>query len=189
MSENQILNPVQLITMISNYLEEKHIQCNTRYEAELMVSEVLRSDRLGLYLQFDKPVNESEKKELRELLKKRVSGLPLPYILGYSYFYGNKYIVDQGVLIPRPDTEVLVDLASDTIKNQRKENLDKPSKILEIGTGTGIISMELGMRFKNLSITGLDIDECAVLNSEKNLNLYADKLMEGTTISFQRMNA
>ena len=99
-----------------------------------------------------------------DLFKKRLDGCPVVYILGYQWFCSHRYSCPEGVLIPRPETECLVEAVIDYIKDK---NLAKLC-VLECGSGTGVISIELALRFPDLRVFSWDINELAVKTAMKN---------------------
>ncbi len=157
---------LELLKTTENLLKEKNIE-NPRLNAELLLSDVLNEPRIKLYLDFEKPLSEQEISEYRNKVKRRLSREPLQYILGYTEFFGLKFKVTPDVLIPRPETEILVEKA---IEAASLFDMLNP-KILEIGTGSGCISIALANKVNcridaiDNSIEALDI---AKHNSETN---------------------
>jgi release factor glutamine methyltransferase len=131
---------------------------------ELILSKVLKCPRIQLYLDFDKPLTPTEISDFKELLKRRLKYEPLQYILGTTNFFGYDIIVNRNVMIPRPDTEILVETFLIYIDNTRKNNF----KILEIGSGSGCISISIA---KELMKRGLDFRIKSIDNSEEALNI------------------
>jgi len=156
-----ILEAIQLST---DYLAKKGIE-SARTNAELLLAEILKCDRLKLYLSFDKPLTDIEKIKYRELIQRRGKFEPLQYITGKVDFYGMEFNVVPNVLIPRPETEFLVE----TIINRFDKSL--PLRILDIGTGSGIIPVTLAKYFPNSEIVSVDINkealECGAGNASK----------------------
>ena len=121
---------LELLTLTSDYLGKRGIE-SPRLNAELLLSHVLKCKRLNLYLSFDRPLSDNEVNEYRELIKRRKDREPLQYILGEVEFYGLPIRVNNSVLIPRPETEILVETLI-------KDNNNLLSvTILDIGTGSG----------------------------------------------------
>src|SRR5690242_6139101 len=98
----------RVLEWTKSYLDEKGIE-NARLEAEWLLAHSLGTDRVGLYVQYDKPLNEPELAAFRGLVVRRARREPLQYILGTQEFFGLEFEVAPGVLIPRHDTEVLVE--------------------------------------------------------------------------------
>ena len=159
---------LELLKVTEKLLKEKNID-NARLNAELLLSDVLNMPRIKLYLDFEKPLKEDEISEYREKIKRRLNHEPLQYILGFTEFYGLRFEVSPGVLIPRPETEILVEKAVELISSF--EMIDP--KILEIGTGSGCISISTANKV-NCKIDAIDISEEALKlarrNSESNGN-------------------
>ncbi len=141
---------IDLLKATEELLRQKNID-NPRLNAELLLCDTLNTKRINLYLEFEKPLNGSELSSYREKVKRRLNREPLQYITGTAEFYGLVFRVNPSVLIPRPETELLVDKTLDTIQLQKLEN----PKILEIGTGSGCISIALASKVIS-DITAID---------------------------------
>jgi release factor glutamine methyltransferase len=155
---------IDAIKLTTEYLDKKQVE-SPRVNAEILLAEVLNCKRINLYLSFDKPLNDLELTKYRELIKKRSNHTPLQYIIGNVEFYGLKLLVDESVLIPRPETELLVETIIK--KHQQTNNL----KILDIGSGSGNISLALAKSLPGSLITGIDVSQNAIGVSLKNLEL------------------
>ena len=135
-----------------------------RLSAELLLAHTLHCRRIDLYLQFDRILSLEERSCFREFVQRRVRREPVPYIVGEVEFYGLKFFVQPGVLIPRPETELLVDSVIEACKR-----LDfKHPNILDIGTGTGCIAIVLGKRLPGARIQAIDVEKTAVELAKKN---------------------
>ncbi len=156
-----ILNAIELS---SEYLNKKGVE-SARINAEILLAHILNCKRLDLYMKFDQPLKENETNEYRELIKRRGLREPLQYIIGKVEFYGLEFIVNSNVLIPRPETEILVE----AIINQYDKN--QSLHILDIGTGSGNISIALAKNLPNSIITSIDINNDAVELAKKNAKL------------------
>lgn len=155
-----MLTVLEAVKLSADYLQKKGIE-SPRLNAELLLAHLLNCKRLDLYLLFDRPLKENEIILYRELLKKRGSFVPLQYIIGNVEFYGLEFSVDSSVLIPRPETELLVDTI---IEENKNTNL----KILDIGTGSGIIAIALAKSLEQPELFAIDISEAALANAKKN---------------------
>jgi release factor glutamine methyltransferase len=134
---------------------------NSRLDAELLLSHVLNIDRIGLYINYDKPLDNIELNEFKRLIERRVCKEPIFYILGYREFWSIKVKVDKRVLIPRPDTELLVEEVLKIIKYNN--DFDKNQvNILDIGTGSGVIAISLAKEINNSKISAVDISKDAI---------------------------
>lgn len=137
-------------------------------EVEILIMSLLDKNPIWLHLNYDKEFEKEN--ELKVLVKKRATNYPLEYFTKKASFYGESFIVNEGVLIPRPETEILVENAFDILKDEKDEKL-----VLEIGTGSGIISVMLALLLKNIDknikIIAVDINpkaiELAKQNAEK----------------------
>ena len=112
----------------------------------------------------------SDEEELKEIIEELKTGKPYQQILGHTEFYGKKFFVDENVLIPRPETEELVELAINKIRDSRFEIRD--FKILDVGTGSGIIPITLKKHFPNAEISAIDISEKALEIAKKNAEFH-----------------
>jgi len=132
---------LELIREASAYLAKKGVS-SPRLDTELLMACVLGCSRVELYLRFDQPLTKEELDRFRELLRRRARREPLAYILGAKEFWSLSLRVNPSVLIPRPETETLVEVALEELKEAvRKESL--PISALELGTGSGAIVIAL----------------------------------------------
>jgi release factor glutamine methyltransferase len=113
---------------------------------------LLKKKRLELYLEFERELDEPTLATLREMVKRRVAGEPVQYITGETEFFGLRFAVDRRVLIPRPETELLVETVFDR----------KPGKIVDVGTGSGCIAVALAKKLPAAEITGIDASPAAL---------------------------
>ena len=132
-----------------------------QYEAELLLSYHLKQDRMYLITHDRDSVEDLE--SFKILIKRRVNHEPYEYIVGVASFYDIHLQVEEGVLIPRPETEILIDLVADIIE---KENI---VNIAEIGVGTGAISIVLARKFPELKVVATDICEAPLRVAQKNI--------------------
>lgn len=135
---------------------EKGIK-NPRLNAELLLCDITGDKRIELYLNFEKPLTAAEVTSYRQHVKRRLAFEPLQYILGKTEFYGLNFKVNSCVLIPRQETELLVDKVIEFIKNNKPGN----PKILEIGTGSGCISAAIAANI-TCEIDAFDVSQEAV---------------------------
>jgi release factor glutamine methyltransferase len=156
-----MLTILQAINLSTEFLGKKEIE-SPRINAELLLAHALNCKRLDLYLSYDRPMNDDEVNTYRELIKRRSKSEPLQYILGRVEFYGLDFKVDSSVLIPRQETEILVET---TINFSNKEN---EIKILDIGAGSGNISISLAKHLLKSKITATDTDESSLETAESN---------------------
>ncbi len=155
-----MLTILEAINLSSEYLEKKGIEESKR-NAELLLCRILGCDKLYLYLNFERPLTAEEISGLRELVRRRGSREPVQYIIGNVEFYGLEFKVNGSVLIPRPETEILVE----AVINDSKE---KKCRILDIGTGSGNIAVALAVNMPYSEITAIDISAEALLLASEN---------------------
>ena len=121
----------------------------------------------------------SDEEDLKEILQELKKGKPYQQILGYTEFYGNRFLVDENVLIPRPETEELLEIAISKIKNisaSTSLNATKKLKILDIGTGSGIIPITLKKHFPKAEIHAMDISGKALDIAKKNADFHKTEI-------------
>ena len=137
-SEKAMWTPLKIIQWAVPYLTQKGVP-HARFDVECLIAHALKIDRLKVYLQFDRPLVPAELTLIREYLKRRALHEPIQYILGVREFFGHSFKVGPGVLIPRPETEQLVELAIEYLKGIPEEN----RLVLDLGTGSGCIAISL----------------------------------------------
>jgi release factor glutamine methyltransferase len=141
----------------------------SRLNVEMLLSHVLGLSRIELYMNFDRPLSSDERVRFKSVLQRRLRHEPLQYIIGETEFMGLKLFVDQSVLIPRPETEVLVEEALKIIQTAGKERVE----VLDIGTGSGNISVALAHFARNVVATAIDISHAALQTAARNLSRHA----------------
>lgn len=145
------------------YLKEKHIE-NPRRQAEAIFSQVLGLDRLNLYMNFDRPLSEPELDACREALKRRGKGEPFEYIFPEIEFYGCKIKITPAVIIPRQETEILLDKAVSLLKD-----LDLKGKTAwDVCCGSGCLGIGLKKRFPDLQVVLSDLSPEALEVAKEN---------------------
>ena len=133
----------------------------------MMIANILSCERLDLYLNINYVLNENELAKLRDYVKRRAKREPLQYILGEVNFFGHKLKIDSRALIPRPETELLVNLIIENVKET-----DKVLNVLEVGTGSGCIAISLAKKFPQFRFTAIDISQDAVSLAIENASLH-----------------
>lgn len=160
--------PLTLARIASDHMRERGIE-NARLEAELLLAAVLGVSRLDLYLQHDRPLSGAEVDRFRELVRRRLRREPLQYILGEAHFRELVLRVDPRVLIPRPETEVLVGEVLSWARARVGAGEDAAGGLsaLDIGTGSGAIILSLAREgpFDNLVATDISPDALAVASA------------------------
>lgn len=158
-----------LLHVTAEYLGEKGID-SPRLTAEILLAHRLSVDRVTLYLNFDQPLTENELSDYRTLIKRRLQREPLQYITGIQEFWSLEFVVTPQVLIPRPETELLVEQAIERLKAFPVEENHTP-RVLDLGTGCGAIAISLAKAVQQTRIWATDISAGALklarLNAEK----------------------
>ncbi|MDY0301357.1 MAG: peptide chain release factor N(5)-glutamine methyltransferase [Trichlorobacter sp.] len=162
-NNNNIWTILKTVDWITGYLENKGIE-NAKREAQWLLCAATGLDRVGLYLNFDKPLNDAELAAARNFVSRRGQREPLQYILGNQEFDGLSFTVTPDVLIPRTDTETLVEQAVSKISDT--------ATILDVGTGSGCIAISLAKRLPKANITALDISDKALAVAKQNARFH-----------------
>ena len=152
---------LDILKVSENLLKEKNID-KARLNAELLLCDTLNTSRINLYLDFEKPLSEQEISAFRTKIKRRINREPLQYILGKSEFYGITFSVNPSVLIPRQETELLVEKTIDIIHSEPAAN-----NVLEIGTGSGCISIAAASNI-DCRIQAIDTNSDALQTAKEN---------------------
>jgi len=169
MAGEKLTTLLEILNYSAELLKENGIK-DARLNAELMLASVLDCDRMKLYLDFDKPLTVSEKENFKSMLRRRLKHEPVQYILGKTNFYGYNIRVSKDVLIPRPDTEILVETFLDYLKTK-----EPPYNIIEIGTGSGCITVAVCKELEKINADyfylGTDVSVTALDLTKQNLEL------------------
>lgn len=159
MGAQEIWTTLTILAWTKDFLLSKGV-VNARLEAEWLLCAATGLDRVGLYLQYDKPLNGTELAAYRVMVARRARREPLQHILGSQEFCGLDYDVSADVLIPRHDTEVLI---SEALARQSAAH-----SVLDIGTGSGCIAVSLQKRLSSAIVTATDISEAALAIARRN---------------------
>jgi release factor glutamine methyltransferase len=160
-----MLTIINAVELSAEYLGKKSV-ASARINAELLLAHILNCKRMDLYLKFDQPLTNEETLIYREYIKRRGQREPLQYIIGSVEFYGLEFIVNKSVLIPRQETEILVE---EIIKRSDKS---RECRILDIGSGSGNIAIALSKNLPNSIVHSIDISEQAITLSKKNAEFH-----------------
>jgi release factor glutamine methyltransferase len=167
---------LSILTKTTAFFSKYGIE-SPRLDAELLLAHVLGCNRLKLYTEFERPLTEETLANLRPLLKRRAAREPIQYILGNTDFMDFTLTTDRRALIPRPETEELVELIVETCRTRAKT----PSNLLDLGTGTGAIACALARQFPASRVVATDCSADAL--SLARANVEALDLMERVTLS------
>ncbi|WP_303105564.1 peptide chain release factor N(5)-glutamine methyltransferase [uncultured Mitsuokella sp.] len=156
----------RILKWTEGYFADKGLE-SPRLDAEVLLSHVLKKQRIYLYVHFDEPLQPEELAAYREMVKKRVMHVPVAYILGEREFMGLTFKVTPDTLIPRPDTEILVQAAIDRLKAMSASD-DTALHIADIGTGTGAICLSVLHYLPQATAETVDISPAARAVAEEN---------------------
>ena len=148
-----------------------------RLSAELLLAKVLNMKRIDLYLQFERILSAKERDRYRDYVKRRVKREPVQYILGETEFYGFTFKVSSDVIVPRPETELIVDAVLEAVKASQ----NKSPKILDVGTGSGCIAVSLARLLPDCSIWAIEMSAAAlqVARANADMNKVGVQFIEG----------
>lgn len=144
---------LEVLRLSTSFLAQRGSE-SARLDAELLTAHSLGLRRLDLYLQYDRPLREDELVPMRELLRRRAAGEPVAYLVGEREFYGRAFRVSPAVLIPRPDTETLVEAA---LQWARARDPDAPLRIADVCTGSGCIAVTMAAELPHAHVVACDI--------------------------------
>ncbi len=150
---------LKILQWTADYFAEKGIE-SSRLDAELLLSKTLGMDRVGLYVNFERPLDAQELADYRDKVRRRATREPVQYILGETEFWSLPFKVNPNVLIPRADTEVLVEEAL--------KRFGSKGQILDVGTGSGAIAIALSSELPDAQVTALDCSEEALKVAREN---------------------
>ncbi|HZS17153.1 MAG TPA: peptide chain release factor N(5)-glutamine methyltransferase [Candidatus Udaeobacter sp.] len=155
------MSVLEVLQATTGYLKKHNID-NPRLNAEHLMAHALGRKRIELYLDFDLDLTETELGPLRELVKRRSEGEPLQHLLGTVEFCGLTFTCDKRALVPRPETEQLVELLITQYVQSRK------SKIVDVGTGSGVIALSLAAKFPLAQVFAVDVSDDALALAQEN---------------------
>ena len=168
--ENTVKSEKQLKLLLDKsiqYLEKNDIE-ESKLIAEIVFSHILNIDRMMLFTKYRDDIEDEKIEKIRYFIQKiGREKFPVQYLLNEQEFYKRKFYVDKGVLIPRQDTEILVEKMIDILKTKISKNQVHP-KILDIGVGSGIIGITAALEVESSYVLGVDISEKALETAQKN---------------------
>ena len=168
---------IDLIKWGEGYFNKNNFD-SPKQEIEWLLCDLLDYKRVDLYLNFEEIVPKNKLSTLNKWVKKRIKRMPLQYITGSTEFYGNKFFLNENVLIPRQETERLVDICLKSINK-----LSAP-KILEIGTGSGCISISIALIRSDAKILSIDISQNALKKAIKNSDYHQTRNISFVELDF-----
>ena len=146
---------------------------SARLEAQILLANVLKCTRTQLYTGFDKPLAEPELASYRELIRRRLAGESVAYLVGEHEFWGLPFYIDENVLVPRPDTETVVEVA-----RARRADRAAPCRVLDLCTGSGAIAVALAKELPAAQVVATDVSPAAAAIAKRNAerNKFADRV-------------
>ena len=160
MSEPKTL--LEVLQSTTAYFTKHGIE-NPRLNAEHLIAYVLKLSRLELYLEFETKLNERELATLREFVKRRAHGEPLQHLLGTVEFCGHEFLTDKRAMVPRPETEELVELIISDFRFRISD-----FRLVDVGTGSGVIALSLAAKFPDSKVYAVDVSDDALLLAKEN---------------------
>jgi release factor glutamine methyltransferase len=159
----------RLLTWTVDYLQQ-HSAENPRLDAEVLLAEARGCRRIDLYAAYDEPASDEVRTAFRELVRRRAAGTPVAYLVGRREFYALEFEVTPDVLIPRPETELVVVALLDHVKQRSatKASVD----IADVGTGSGILAVCAAKYIPNSHVTAIDVSSSALAIARRNAELH-----------------
>ena len=145
----------------------KHGSDSARLDAEVLLANALGMRRLDLYLKFDRPLSETELSKYRALTARRAKGEPVAYLVGHKEFMGLDFMVTPAVLVPNPDTEVLVQRAVELAREAAR-----PMRVADVGTGSGCIAIAVAHYASNVEVVASDVSPEALEVARRNVDAH-----------------
>jgi release factor glutamine methyltransferase len=168
---------LELLQNTAAYFAKKQVE-HPRLNIEHLLADALGKKRIELYLEFDRPLSDRELEPLREKVRRRAEGEPLQHLLGHWDFFGRTFKTDDRALIPRPDTELLVEAVLKKLL-AREPNA---TRLVDVGTGSGVLAITFALEQPELEVVAADISNDALALAQEN----AERLGVSERIVFRR---
>ena len=155
---------------------------NPRLDIEIFLQHILNCEKIDLYINFEKEFSHSDLKKLKELIKRRLNKEPIQYIIGEACFYGRDFKVNKNVLIPRPETEIIINVSIEFLSTKKSPN------IVDIGTGSGCIGITLAKEFPLAQVIAIDYSESILDIARENAKSLGVKNIDFIKLDFLKEN-
>lgn len=167
----------KILKWTEEYFQKYNIE-NPRLDAEVLLGYVLNKERIFLYVHFDQPLDSEELAKFKECIKKRAMKMPVAYITGVREFMGLDFKVTEATLIPRPDTEILVETAMERLKKITGNEAGTGKRFADLGTGSGAICLSILNYMQEIKAVTVDISPEAIKVAKENADNFgvADRI-------------
>jgi release factor glutamine methyltransferase len=155
----------RILLWTTSFLRQRGVE-SARLEAELLLSHARKCPRIRLYMDLETQVTDDERARMREMVQRRAKREPLAYIVGNKEFYGRNFVVGAGVLIPRPETETLVDVCLEHLPR------DVSSEVIEVGFGAGCVAITIALQRELCRVKATDLSSAAMRIATQNCERY-----------------
>jgi release factor glutamine methyltransferase len=156
---SEIWTPLKLLAWTQDFFAKKGVDA-PRLTAEVLLAHALSCDRVRLYLDFDRPLGEAELARFRDLVRRRAEGEPTAYVIGRKEFYGRPFRVDARVLVPRPETELVLEAAL--------LGLPEGGRALDLCTGSGCLAVSIALERPGVKVLATDVSPDALAVAREN---------------------